>query len=210
MVHTVTKRDLRGTASGVLFMAFFGTLWAYTGIMGLQGWGSPWLLTVALAIGFLLVLSGFSLIHASKKFPDGVSSPEWNNSRKMRKWFNIIFAGEGIAIGIAIAVCNAVGHTENIPIVIAIIVGLHFLPLARLFRVKIYYYTGILLCVVPVVTWLFIPETLMVSGHELNTYMSVVGLASALILWVTSLAIWMTGKRLMGLVPDQLTDDLTR
>lgn len=207
---TVSKGDLRGTASGVLFMAFFGTLWAYTGIMGLQGWGSPWLLTVALAIGFLLVLSGFSLIHVSKEFPDGVSSREGNNSRKMRKWFNIIFAGEGIAIGIAIAVCNVVGHTENIPIVIAIIVGLHFLPLARLFRVSIYYYTGILLCVVPVITWLFIPETATLSGHELNAYMSAVGLGSAFILWVTSIAIWMTGRRLMGLVPDQGTNDLTR
>ncbi|MGG4170040.1 hypothetical protein ABEW00_21560 [Rossellomorea vietnamensis] len=210
MVHTVTKGDLRGTASGVLFMAVFGTLWSYTGVMGLQGWGSPWLLIVALAVGLALVIGGFSLISASKGYPKGTSIHSGNDGRKMRKWFNIIFAGEGIAIGIAIAVCNAVGHTENIQIVIAIIVGLHFLPLARLFRVKIYYYTGILLCVVPVVTWLFIPETLMVSGHELNTYMSVVGLASALILWVTSLAIWMTGKRLMGLVPDQLTDDLTR
>ncbi|MCC5801267.1 hypothetical protein [Rossellomorea vietnamensis] len=209
MVHTVTKGDLRGTASGVLFMAFFGTLWSYTGVMGLQGWGSPLVLTSALAIGMVLVIGGFSLISASKGFPQGTSTHSGNDGRKMRMWFNIIFAGEGIAIGIAIAVCNAVGHTENIPIVIAIIVGLHFLPLARLFRVRIYYYTGLLLCVVPIVTWLFVPETMSLSGHQLNAYMSVVGLGSALILWVTSFAIWMIGRRLMGLASDQLSNDLT-
>ncbi|WGG44507.1 hypothetical protein [Rossellomorea sp. DA94] len=209
MVHTVTKGDLHGTASGVLFMAFFGTLWSYTGVMGLQGWGSPWLLIAALAIGMVLVIGGFSLISASNGFPQGTSIHSGNDGRKMRMWFNIIFAGEGIAIGIAIAVCNAFGHTENIPIVIAIIVGLHFLPLARLFRVRIYYYTGLLLCVVPIVTWLFVPEIMSLSGHQLNAYMSVVGLGSALILWVTSFAIWMIGRRLMGLASDQLSNDLT-
>ncbi|MBN8191773.1 hypothetical protein JI667_06365 [Bacillus sp. NTK074B] len=207
MVHTVTKGDLRGTASGVLFMAFFGTLWAYTGIMGLQGWGSPWLFPAALAVGLALVISGFSLVSASKGFPKGTSSHSGIDGRKMRMWFNIIFAGEGIAIGIAIAVCNAVGRTEMIPIVIAIIVGLHFLPLARLFRVRIYYYTGNLLCVVPVITWLFIPETMTFGGHEMNAYMAVVGLGSALILWVTSLMIWITGRRLMGLGTGPMTYD---
>jgi hypothetical protein len=32
---------VRETASGVFFMAFFGTLWGYIGVMGLQGWGVP-------------------------------------------------------------------------------------------------------------------------------------------------------------------------
>ncbi|WP_226673333.1 hypothetical protein [Rossellomorea aquimaris] len=209
MVHTVSKGDLRGTASGVLFMAFFGTLWAYTGVMGLQGWGSPWLLIITITIGLLLAVGGFSLISASRDFPQGTSIRSGNDGRKMRMWFNTIFAAEGIAIGIAIGVCNAVGHPEYIPIIIALIVGLHFLPLARLFRVRIYYYTGILLCVVPVFTWLFIPETLSLSGHQLNAYMTVVGLGSALILWVTSIAIWMTGRRLIGLASDQVTNDLT-
>lgn len=35
--RAIPGATVRGTASGVFFMAFFGTLWAYTGIMGLQG-----------------------------------------------------------------------------------------------------------------------------------------------------------------------------
>lgn len=30
------KAAVHGTANGVFFMAIFGVLWAYTGIMGLQ------------------------------------------------------------------------------------------------------------------------------------------------------------------------------
>ncbi len=41
---TIPGVAVRGVASGVLFMAFFGTLWAGIGIGGLQGWGGLWLL----------------------------------------------------------------------------------------------------------------------------------------------------------------------
>lgn len=45
--YTVDERKLmmkeafRGSGIGVIFMAVFGTLWAGTGVMGLQGWGFP-------------------------------------------------------------------------------------------------------------------------------------------------------------------------
>ena len=48
--NTVSKRDIHGTASGVLFMAFFGILWAYTGTIGLKGVGKPWVLIISLLI----------------------------------------------------------------------------------------------------------------------------------------------------------------
>src|SRR6478752_6408239 len=36
---TIPRAAVRGTAAGVIFMAFFGTLWAGIGIRGMQGWG---------------------------------------------------------------------------------------------------------------------------------------------------------------------------
>lgn len=35
------KEAFRGSGFGVIFMAVFGTLWAGTGVMGLQGGGFP-------------------------------------------------------------------------------------------------------------------------------------------------------------------------
>ncbi|MBB6670424.1 hypothetical protein [Cohnella nanjingensis] len=60
---------VRGTASGVFFMAAFGTLWAYTGIMGMQDLVSPLLLILAVLIGGALIAGGISLIRASRRLP---------------------------------------------------------------------------------------------------------------------------------------------
>ncbi len=192
---------VRGTASGVFFMAFFGTLWAYTGIMGLQGWGVRLLLVVAVTIGMVLFIGGVSLMRASRELTNQVSKADLRRGKRTRFWFNIIFATEGLAIAITIAVSNATNHSELIPVVIAIIVGAHFLPLASLFQVRLYYFTGTLLCLLAIITLLFVPEKVTLGGHQINAFMSVVGFGSALILWGTGVAIWLMGRRLLGIVP---------
>ncbi|WP_440603136.1 DUF7010 family protein [Bacillus sp. GB_SG_008] len=198
--RTIPGAAVRGTASGVFFLAFFGTLWAYTGIMGLQGWGVPLLLVTAIAIGIALFVGGVSLIRASRQLTNQVSKTDLRRGKRTRFWFNIIFAAEGLAIAIAIAVCNATRHTELIPLVIAIIVGAHFIPLAPLFQVRLYYFTGALLCLLAIITLLFVPEKVTLGEHQINAFMSVVGFGSALILWGTGLAIWLMGRRLLGIV----------
>lgn len=208
-LKTISKADVRGTAVGVLFMAFFGTMWAYVGIMGLHGWGNPWVLVASLTAGIALFIGGCLLIFASRKLPNQAPHVDGRYRKNIGIWFNIIFVAEGLAIVIAIAVCNRTGHTELIPLVIAMIVGIHFLPLAYLFQVKIYYFTGVLLCILPVITWLFFPLNVTLMKHPINAYMFIVGFGSALILWGTSLRIWLMGKRLVGRVSNKLTDDLT-
>lgn len=198
---TIPSAAVRGTASGVFFMAFFGTLWAYTGIMGLQGWGVPLLLVTSVAIGIALFIGGVSLLRASGKLTNQVSNIVLRNGKRTKFWFNIIFAAEGLAIAITIAVSNATRHPELIPVIIAIIVGVHFFPLASLFQVRLYYFTGALLCLLAIITWLFIPVKVILGEHQTNAFMSVVGLGSALILWGTGLAIWLMGRRLLGIVP---------
>ncbi|RED56295.1 DUF7010 family protein [Cohnella lupini] len=200
MTHTpniIPRAAVVGTASGVFFMALFGTLWAYTGIMGLQGRGLPLLLVIAGIIGASLFIGGFSLISASRKLTNQASSTDVRLEKHTRLWFNLIFAAEGIAVAITIAVCNATGHTELIPLVIAIIVGVHFFPLAPLFQVRLYYWTGALLCLLAIVTWLFVPSEFMIGDHQVNAFMSITGLGSALILWATGLAILRIGRGLV-------------
>lgn len=199
--RTIPGAAIRGTASGMFFMAFFGTLWAYTGILGLQGWGAPLLLVTAVSIGIALFIGGVSLIRASRELTNQVSKTALRNGKRTRFWFNIIFAAEGLAIAITVAVSNATRHPELIPVIIAIIVGVHFLPLATLFQVRLYYFTGILLCLLAINTWLFVPAKVTLGGHQINAFMSLVGFGSALILWGTSLAIWLMGRRLLGIVP---------
>lgn len=199
--QTIPRSAVRGTAHGVMFMSFFGTLWAYTGTMGLQGWGVSLLLIAAAAVGITLFVGGGILLHGSRKLTVQGSEAGAKRGKRMSMWFNIIFAAEGLAIGIAIAVCNATQHVDLIPIVVAIIVGIHFFPLASLFQVRIYHFTGALLCLLAVVAWLFVPLNFMLWGHQVLAYMSVVGFGSALILWGTGMTIWLTGKKLLGVSP---------
>ena len=68
MTQTIIPRAaVRGTASGVIFMAFFGTLWAGIGIRGLQGWGYLWLLILSMLVGVVLLVGGIVLIMKSKR-----------------------------------------------------------------------------------------------------------------------------------------------
>ncbi|MFD1412843.1 hypothetical protein [Oceanobacillus jeddahense] len=208
-LRTISKDEVRGPAVGVLFMAFFGTMWAYVGIMGLHGWGNPWVLIASLAVGVALFIGGCLLIFASRELSNQAPYVNGKERKNIGFRFNVIFVAEGLAILIAIAVCNVTGHAEFIPLVIALIVGIHFIPLAYLFQVRIYYFTGMLLCILPVITWLFFPVNLTLMNHQIDAYMFIVGFGSALILWGTSLRIWLMGKRLVGRVSNKLTDDLT-
>jgi hypothetical protein len=54
-------------------------------------------------------------------------------------------------------ICAATGHVDLIPALDVAIVGLHFLPLARIFRVPRYYPLGILFCLAGGVALLFSP-----------------------------------------------------
>lgn len=68
---------LLGVASGVLFMAIFGTLWATTGIAGLRGWGTPWLGVAAVVVGALLFSGGLWLLHAAHRLSNEGADATW-------------------------------------------------------------------------------------------------------------------------------------
>lgn len=196
--NSIPRAAVVGTASGVYFMAIFGTLWAYTGIMGLQGWGLPLLLVIAIVMGASLFIGGLSLIMVSRKLTNQAPARDARLGKRIRLWFNLIFAAEGVAIAIAIAICNATGHSELIPLIIAIIVGVHFFPLAPLFQINLYYWTGALLSLLAIGTWLFVPAEFTLGEHQINAYMSITGIGSALILWATGLSVWRIGRKLVS------------
>jgi hypothetical protein len=66
-------------------------------------------------------------------------------------WFGIIFAWEGIGIGVASGVLAALGQTQWIGVAVAIIVGLHFFPLGWLFNLRMDYAIGGLIVLLAIV-----------------------------------------------------------
>lgn len=197
------KEAFRGSGIGVIFMAVFGTLWAGTGVMGLQGWGVPYVELAAIFVGIIMVIVGISLIHASQKIPHQVSEDGARRLKRIGFLFNMVFIAEGLLIGIAISICNLINQTDLIPGVIAIIVGIHFLPLASLFQIKVYYATGVPLCLLALITWLFVPDTVMVGEHQIFAPLSLLGFGSALILWTTGLTLWLGIKNSSRTIADE-------
>lgn len=177
-------------------MSFFGTLWAVTGIMGLQGWGHPYVSFAVVLAGIVLIAGGFSILFKARKLPEQSSAEETGRGKRMGFWFNIVFIIQGVAIGITIAVCNAVNQTELIPFIIAIIVGLHFIPLAALFQIRLYYVVGGLLCLISLIALLMGSVQVQLGEHAITVPLSLLGFGSAILLWATALYFWLSVRNI--------------
>ncbi|MDF2052834.1 DUF7010 family protein [Priestia megaterium] len=196
---TIPRAAVRGTASGVIFMAFFGTLWAGIGIRGMQGWEFPVLITLSLLIGVILFIGAIVLIKNSRQLTNEVIKKDGDRWRKKNRWFGIIFSLEGLFIAIAAYICVSTNHLNLFVPIMAFIVGAHFFPLASLFQVPIYYITGTLLCLLATIVILTFPVKIIISDHQVMAWWVSVGFGSALTLWGSGLIVCLRGFRLLSM-----------
>jgi hypothetical protein len=196
---TIPRAAVRGTASGVIFMAFFGTLWAGIGIRGMQGWAFFVLIILSLLIGVLLFIGAIALIKKSSPLSNEVIKKDREQWRKKNIWFGPIFSLEGLLIAIAAFICVSTNHLNLFVPVMALIVGAHFFPLASLFQVPIYYITGTLLCLLATIVMLTFPVKIIIKDHQIMAWWGSVGFGSALILWGTGVIVCLKGFRLLSM-----------
>ena len=93
-------------------------------------------------------------------------------------WFGIIFGAEGLLIWLCVMLLQHLGLSVWIPIAVALIVGVHFLPLAHVFEVPLYYWTGAL-STLGVIACLLIPDM------DKRVLSAALGMAA--VLWATAL-----------------------
>lgn len=176
MNDTVWREEVRGFALGILFISAFGFVWALTGSSALPS-GAAFVLAASAVVSLALVSAAFYLLRASRSLPElpmgAMSEGTWRR-------FRIVGIAEGVAIFAAIFVLGRVGYPEWIPAVVALIVGIHFFPLASIFRVRMYHATGVLLCAVFALTAILAA----IAGVE-AVWFAVPGFGSALVLWMT-------------------------
>ena len=147
---------------GIWVLNIFAALWF---VVGAVGAGLPWgMLAVPAVISGALIGWGLRTT--------GAEPPRNPNVGRL---VGIWSAVEGVAIFIAANVCMNIGAHDAVVPAIAIIVGLHFLPLARGIPLPLYYATGAALAAVGL-------AALLLPGPE---RMGVTGLGAAAILWVS-------------------------
>lgn len=189
----LSKAAVLGAANGVMFMTFFGALWSSIGIVGSHQLVPLWPLVLAIIVTVILLVGAISLFVTARSINHTVTLKEREDTRRINRKFGLVFGLEGLAIFIASIICNKLDHFEVFFPVMAMIVGIHFFPLATLFREKFYYGTGIVLCILGIIS-LFLPVNITVGDGDVPVVLmsTFIGFGSALTLWVTGLRIWMT------------------
>jgi hypothetical protein len=138
--HLIPAAAVKGIASGLLMMACFTLIWTGIAYAGLHDTAYAWGLIVFLILAITFVVNGLSLFKLAKHFPKVESEEDKAEGKKIGMWFGIIFAAEGLGIFIAINIVTNMGHPELAIPVIALVVGLHFYPMAKVFKRTIDYY----------------------------------------------------------------------
>ncbi|MFC9946947.1 hypothetical protein [Streptomyces pratensis] len=160
---------------GTVVLSVFALVWTFAGASGLASSGA------ALAVQIIAVpITAVAVFLAYRKgaapSPRMVSPPaNWARS------VGVVNAAELVAIFAVIAAANASGRPGLIPPAIALVVGLHFVPLARLYDQWQYKGTAALLSATAVLGF-----ALVAAGLSDDSVRAVVGLASAVTLWASA------------------------
>jgi hypothetical protein len=141
----VDAGELNGRATGVLFLAGFGTLWMGLALYAMQ------VLDLAdggaILGGLLTLVAGAAwLMQRARQLPRKPADPA------MRRAFRRINAIQWIAVFVAAFFLPKLHLERYVVTAIAVIVGLHMFPLARLFRHPQHYVTGAVLVIGAVAT----------------------------------------------------------
>jgi hypothetical protein len=128
-------------AIGGMILTGFGAVWC---LLGLGGWvGRPgWAMAAGGVVGVALLAGCGWRLWQARGLRDEDDPVAAAAGKRAGMWFGVIFGVEGAAIGVCSALLARHGLGEWIAVAAAGIVGLHFLPLARVFGVGLYYWTG--------------------------------------------------------------------
>lgn len=148
--HTIPRIAIQSVGTGLIMMAFFTMMW--TGIAyGSMGGNGLIILILFSLVALTLVFNAIKYFREAKRFPKSESEADKAEEKRTGKWFGIIFGAEGLLIFVGINIVINLGHADLTIPVIALVVGLHFYPLARVFRRTIDYYLATWTTVVAII-----------------------------------------------------------
>jgi hypothetical protein len=168
---------MTGMAYGAFIMGFFGCLWLVWGLAAMEA-RTAVVVSAAIAFAASLWVPATSLLRSASRAVRA-ASPLGRGDRleqaRMGKVFGLIFGAEGLLIFLVVNVLNNIGLRDYGISAIAAIVGLHFLPLARLYRRPMYTVVGIIMTLAALAS-IALPSSMRIS---------VLASTMAAIVWVT-------------------------
>ncbi len=162
-----------GSAIGVTILSLFGAAWIFLPLLSRHS--APVLYVPPVLLMLLLVCGG--TIAVRKNAAAARSSMDPGFRRKIGRVFGIVNAVEWTLVLIATTLLGRYGLSWLIVPVIVIIVGLHLLPLARLFERNLFYVAGAALVAWAATMALALPATLAPVITAIGT---------GILLWITA------------------------
>jgi hypothetical protein len=140
----------RGQSYRMMFLGFFGTWWTLIGCWGYYGASIP-IIAVAVITGLSITMTGWALNSEPSSAQHSPTARD-HQGQEVFRWINV---AQWVGIALLIVVLNVISRTEWIVPGILLIVGVHFLPLARLFDSRLNAITGIVLVTLALASPLF-------------------------------------------------------
>ncbi len=157
------ERDqIVGLAGGSLWLIAIGAAFAMLSLFLI---GTPLAMAVLLGVAVValgLIILSVTVIRAAIGLPAAAASTAQPGDRTRRQFVATVVA-ELVALGVVNAICGATDRVVAIAPLDLIIVGVHFFPLARIFRRPRYYAMGGCFSVVPILTMVVMPSTAQVG-----------------------------------------------
>ena len=138
--HIVPAAAVKGIATGLCMMAFFTLIWAGICFGGLNATPYRFAPFVFPLFSIWFVINAVNLFKKAKYFPKLTSETDIAEGKRTGKWFGIIFGAEGLGIFIGINIVVNLGYPDLVIPTLALVVGLHFFPLAKVFKRTLDYY----------------------------------------------------------------------
>lgn len=162
-----TANQLNGIATSVCFLSGFGALWLLLALLASEHLHAAEVAGVLVGMAVFIVMV-FKLFRAAKRWPRVPDDPAVG---RRFGWINAI---QWIAIFLVFQIC-AHWHIQDYSLAaVTAIVGLHFFPLASLFRNPTHHATGAMLVVWSVAAVLILPR---------QSLFSITALGTGLLLW---------------------------
>jgi hypothetical protein len=127
---------------GALIAGMFGMGWLGSGL-GIAHAFTPIVIVLFDASGILVLGYSIYLIRKGRALRQKYPSSFDRRRQVMRKRFIVVLIVEFTAIAILSTVAYASHRPELAPVLASIVVGLHFIPLGKIFRQSRYYFWGI-------------------------------------------------------------------
>ena len=177
--------------SGVIVFTLLGSVWAIFGLWALGSKAEP-LVAIILALSMLLLLIvSINVLRKVLRLPqDTLSSEMRRRIARVKRGFGIVNLVQGIAIGATFMLGFRLQHPEYIPPVVAFIVGLHFVALAPILRMRFDYIIGLLLCLLALVTMFTLPMYVNDDALQRRIFLwgVVMGIGTAIVLWLGAIS----------------------